>query len=318
MEWAEKIELHYYFSDASHSMNAVVKNRCEAEFLAVALDIAETLGIQLDLDSEALLEGGIREIWQAIGENSAQIALLISTLALIWSVIPNTDQELVDLQKEDTRLSIEQRKLEIEKLQEEMEKEEINTESVERAARVASESYKVATRKSNFYKILYNYEKVTQVGYRELDSGNNSIADESVVEREYFSRFILISHDLEPIRDSSARIEIVAPVLTDGKAKWKGVYDGQSISFAMNDKEFKRAVLSKQLSFKNGDEILCVLLVHKKVDELGEVITSGYSVDVVLENIHSGTSNETTQGRQYRHAKKMVDGQGDMFDPDNA
>lgn len=317
MEWAEKIELHYYFSDESHSMNALVKNRCEAEFLAVAMDVAETLGIHLDLDSEALLEGGIREIWKAIGDNSAQIALLISTLALIWSVIPKTDQELVDLQKEDARLSIEQRRLEIEKLKEEMDKQEVDSESVQKAARVASESYKVVTRKSNFYKILSGYEKVTQVGYRELDAENNYLTDESFVKRECFSRFILVSHDLEPLKDSSARIKIVAPVLTDGKAKWKGVYDGKNISFAMNDKEFKRAVVLKQLSFKNGDEIICVLLVHKKVDELGEVVTSGYSVNVVLENIHSGMSSETTQGKQYRHTKKMVNGQSDMFDPSN-
>lgn len=32
---------------------------------------------------KALKEGGIREIWKALGDNSAQIALLISTLALI-------------------------------------------------------------------------------------------------------------------------------------------------------------------------------------------------------------------------------------------
>src|SRR5690625_6880147 len=109
MESPSKFELHYYLADNSHSMNALVRNKCEAEFIAVAIEVAEILGVHLDFDCEALQEGGVREVWKALGENSAQIALVISTLALICSVIPKTDQELVDLQKEDLRLSIEQR-----------------------------------------------------------------------------------------------------------------------------------------------------------------------------------------------------------------
>src|SRR5690606_22960707 len=110
MEFPSKFELHYYLADNSHSMNALVRNKCEAEFLAVAIEVSAILDIHLELDCEALQEGGIREVWKALGENNAQIALVISTLALIWSCIPKTDQELIDLQKEDLRLSIEQRK----------------------------------------------------------------------------------------------------------------------------------------------------------------------------------------------------------------
>ncbi len=318
MEFPSKFEIHYYFSDNSHSMNALVRNKCEAEFLAVAIEVAETLGIHLELDCEALQEGGLREVWKALGENSAQIALVISTLALIFSVIPKTDQELVDLQKEDLRLSIEQRKNALGKIKGDIENDNVTSETIDSASKIASINYKVVTRKSNFYKTLSTYEKVSQVGYSELSIEGKPLSDERIIVREEFPRFILIYQDLKPLKDSSAYIEIVAPVLIDGKAKWKGIYDGQPISFAMNDKEFKMAVVSKQLSFKNGDGIVCVLLIHKKVDELGEVVTSGYSVDVVLENVHSGVSGETTQGKRHRHTKKMKDGQDDMFGSDNA
>ena len=290
MEFPSKFELHYYLSDTSHSMNALVRNKCESEFIAVAIEVAEILGIHLELDCEALKEGGIREVWKALGENSVQIALLISTLAFIWSVVPKTDQELVDLQKEDLRLSIEQRKNALSEVTADVENNKVTVETVKTAVKVASRSYKVVTRKSNFYQTLLAYDKVTQVGYSELNSENKSLSDEKLISREDFPKFILKSQDLEPLKDSSAYIEIVAPVLTDGKAKWKGVYEDQSISFAMNDNDFKQAVISKQLSFKNGDGIICVLRIHKKVDELGEIVTSGYSVEVVLENIHSGVS----------------------------
>ena len=146
MELASKFELHYYLSDASHSMNALVKNKCETEFLAVTSEVAEILGIHLELDCEALKEGGVREIWKALGDNNPQITLLMAALALIWSVIPQTDNELSDLQKEDLRLSIEERKLEIDKLKQEIE-DGVTSEAIEKAAAEASRNCKVPTRK---------------------------------------------------------------------------------------------------------------------------------------------------------------------------
>lgn len=286
MEFPSKFELHYYLADGSHSMNALVRNKCEAEFIAVAMEVAEVLGIPLELDCEALQEGGIREIWKALGDNSSQIALLISILALVWSVVPKTDQELADLQKEDLRLSIEQRKKALGKIKEDIERDNVTPETIDSAELVVSRNYKVVTRKSNFYKTLSTYEKVTQVGYSELSSSGAPVSEEKIIPRQEFPKFIIKSHELKPLKNSSAYIEIVAPVLKDGKAKWKGVYEGQPINFSMNDKEFKMAVVSRQLSFKNGDGIVCVLLIHKKVDELGDIVTSGYSVDIVLENIH--------------------------------
>src|SRR5690625_24236 len=318
MESPSKFELHYYLADNSHSMNALVRNKCEAEFIAVAIEVAEILGVHLDFDCEALQEGGVHEVWKALGENSAQIALVISTLALIWSVIPKTDQELVDLQKEDLRLSIEQRKHALGQIKEDVVTNRDTPETIESAAKIASRSYKVVTRKSNCYKTLSTYEKVTQVGYRELSAEGKALSIERIIGRDEFPKFILTSYDLEPLKDTTAHIEIVAPVLIDGKAKWKGIYDGQPISFSMNDKEFKMAVVSKQKSFKNGDAIICVLHIHKKVDELGDIVTSGYSVEVVLENVSSGVSGETVQGKRYRHTKKMKDSQNDMFSQDNA
>jgi len=315
---SSKFEVHYYFSDDSHSMNALVKNKCEAEFLAVASEVANVLGIPLELDCEALREGGIREVWKALGENSAQVALVISTLALIWSVVPKTDQEIVDLQKEDIRLSIEERKLSIKKIKLELKNQKASTESVKDAAKIVSSNYKVAIRKSNFYKILLNYQKVSKLGFTERNIEDQAITEEKIVFRSDFENFILKSNQLEPLIDSNANIEIVAPVLKEGNAKWKGLYEGRPISFAMDDNDFRYSVISKQLSFKNGDEIVCVLLIYKKIDELGDIVISGYSVEVVLENIQSGSLRETPQGKHFRHTKKMQDGQSDIFEGKNA
>lgn len=34
MSFGEKLELHYYLNNGSHSMDALVRNKCEAEILA--------------------------------------------------------------------------------------------------------------------------------------------------------------------------------------------------------------------------------------------------------------------------------------------
>lgn len=57
MECQGKLELHYYLIDDSHSMNALVRNRCEAEFIAVAMNVADLLGIAFDLDCEGSKRG---------------------------------------------------------------------------------------------------------------------------------------------------------------------------------------------------------------------------------------------------------------------
>tara|TARA_R110002073_G_scaffold2938_1_gene19060 strand:- start:9280 stop:10179 length:900 start_codon:yes stop_codon:yes gene_type:complete len=298
-------------------MNALVKNKCEAEFLAVANEVAEILGVQLVWESQALEEGGIREIWAAIGSNNSQIAIIISVLALIWSVVPQTDQELVDLQKEETRLSIQEKRLEIEKLKKELKKESPSKEALKSASKIANDSYKVVTRRSNFYKSISGCEKVYQIGFSSLDIENRNLENERIVESSDFIKFVVTSNELKPLEIKSARIEIVSPVLKEGKAKWKGIYEGNNISFTMDDREFRSAVLSRKISFKNGSEIVCALLIHKKIDELGDVITSGYSVDVVIENIESGLPKETPQGKRYRHTQKLLEAQKDLFGDEN-
>lgn len=232
-------------------------------------------------------------------------------------MVPQTDQELIDLQKEETRLSIEQKRLEIEKLKKELEKGAPSKDALEIASKIANDSYKVVTRRSNFYRSISGCEKVYQVGFSSLDIDNRHLEDERIVESSDFKKFVVTSNELKPLEIKSARIEIVSPVLKEGKAKWKGIYQGEHISFSMDDREFKSAVLSRQISFKNGSEIVCVLLVHKKIDELGEVVTSGYSVDVVLENIESGLPNETPQGKRYRHTQKLFEAQNDLFGDEN-
>ncbi len=310
---AEKLELHYYFNDASHSMNALVRNQCESEFLAIAIEIAKELNFAVELESEAYREGGLKEIWKVIGKNGVQVSILISVIAIVSSRVPLNDPEIDDLQKQNLRLSIEEKKLRIRMLNKELEQDHVNENTIIKVAEALETNLKIVTRKSNFYKQLNRYNKVDRIGFSSLNSNDFPIIDERIVLRNKFRNFIIQSHNLTPIIVEDALIEIVAPVLREGRFKWKGVYDNESISFSMNDKEFNLDVLHEVISFKHGTAIECVLLIHQKLDETGEIQITGHSVSTVLRKIDSNENVETLQGKKYKFNKKQVDAQASLF-----
>lgn len=316
MRNARKFEIHYYLDDGSHSMNAFIKNKCEAEFLEIVKEISKVFDISLTLEAQALEEGGIREIWKVVGNNASQITLVLIIVQILLSFIPTKDKELVviqdeeliALQKEDLRLSIQERKQRIEKAV-----EEPNEVTIKEAAEAADLNYKIIRRKSNFYKSLQTCKKISHAGFSILDESDCKVGEEKIVERQHFSRFILEEDELKPITTDDAVIDIVAPVLTDGRAKWKGIYNGEHISFDMNDLDFKHKVLNKQVSFRNGTQIVCVLTVRNKLNEAGEVTLIGYTVNTVLKFGEIGAIEETSGGRTYKQAKKMQENQGTLF-----
>ncbi len=67
-------------------MNAHVKNKCEAEFLAVADEIINLFDLDVSLYTEALKEGGVREFINFI-INEAPYSDKVATLAFVIAVL---------------------------------------------------------------------------------------------------------------------------------------------------------------------------------------------------------------------------------------
>jgi hypothetical protein len=314
MEEAEFFGLHYYLERGSHSMDAVIRNKCEREVLAVFFEVAKQLDVPIAVETYAHSEGGLKELWKAMGKNNAQIALVISVLSLILSTFPTSDSELTTLEKEAKRLEIEKMRLEIDKLKEDIPvKDERTHQAAEAVAHVLQSNGKIAVRRSNYYRLLLDYPKIDSVGYSPRTKDSRPVP-ESLVQRSDFGRFILRSDRLPVETDENALIEVFAPVLTEGSYHWRGYYLGNSISFAMLDPQFKALILAKQIHFQHGTRLRCVLNIYKKYDDLGEVTVTGYSVVTVLEHSEGGTNFvETPQGRSYRHANALRESQGDMF-----
>ncbi len=308
-----KLQMHYYLENGSHSMDAIARNKCESEVLAIVQEIAKVLNTQIVIEAEAWKEGGLRDIWAFTNANAAVISVIVSIAGIVISRIPTTDPELEQLQKEDLKLSILERRINLAKLQKEVEEDKVTQDTVEKVVSLVDTNYKVVTRKSNFYKQLNNTPKITKVGINGLDKEGEEAFKEAMVQRSDFKRFILHSNSLPVQIEDNAVIEIISPVLRNGRHKWKGIYKGESISFSMNDQDFKRDVLSEQISLTHGAAIKCVLHIHRKLDEVGDVVVTGYSVDTVIENGQESVFQETMQGKKYRHQKALKDAQQDLF-----
>lgn len=310
---AAKFQMHYYFEDKSHSMDAFIRNKCESEVLAIITEIAKALNVNIQIDSEVRKEGGLREIWAFSNANAGILSVIIGIAAIVASRIPVGDSELEDLQKQDLKLSIQERQLRINKLKDEIKDDVITAETVEKVADLVSNDNKIIIRKSNFYKSLDTYRKVSKIGVNGLDLSGEEINAELIVKRPDFKKFIVKSNVLPVEIIEDAVIEIVSPVLKSGNYKWKGIFEGESINFSMTDKSFQLDVLSEKISFQHGSMIKCTLLIHSKIDEVGEVVITGYSVDTVLENMEDHSFVETKQGNSYRNQKALKAAQGDLF-----
>lgn len=327
MQIADKFQIHYYLANDSHAMDAFIRNKCEAELLAIFQEVCASLGTSISIESLPYEEGGLREWWKVYGDNSAQINTTIAILALLITAItaalsryPVSDPEkdgrekiIQELTIEEKKLILEEKRLILEKLRKEMGEGNPSQETIEQAAKTTEKNLKIQTRRSNFYKHLNTYEKATGVGFSVLDLNNQEIIKERLVIRADFTKYILLDNNLPTEEVEGALIEIVAPVLKEGNYKWRGIYEGEPISFSMTDAEFKNSVLQELITFQHGSQINCVLHIHRKLNEIGEIEITGWSVVTVLDKTDAGGTTETSQGKKYRAYKKFKKDQQTLF-----
>lgn len=309
---AKKLELHYFFDDDSHDIDAFIRNNCETEVLAVLKQIAINFDAEFTVETEPYSEGGFKQIYKFIGKNSAQLALLISLFSIVLSRLPPTNSHLEKLQEENLRLDNEQKRINLRKLKDSVKKD--STDSIYNDPGIEVDigdtidllnlDLRIVKHRSNFYSNLSAYKKITKVSTTTLNKNNLIIGKPIIVEKEDFSKFILDSNELPIETDENAEIEIISPVLKKGKYKWKGLYKDQPMEFYMKDDAFKESILQRQTTFKNGTSIQCVVEINKKIDETGIEQVVNYNVLLVIATQESGVKIETQQGKVYKQLRE--------------
>ena len=92
------IELHYWFNDDSHTMNAVIFNKCECEFLGIAKEVAQKLKVDIEIETEPLGEGGLRSWFKfkAKDKDALKLGIVLYIITnLLGTPLTTTIDELV-------------------------------------------------------------------------------------------------------------------------------------------------------------------------------------------------------------------------------
>lgn len=310
------LELHYWFDDKSHTMDANVQNKCEYDFLGVIKEIATTLNLEIVIETEPLADGGIKRWFKIISKEESKkatikIALVTAlTTSIFITPITTTVSTVTEMliekifeDKEIKELEKEKLKLEIEKLKQETQESNVRF----------NDNNVIKKKKSNFYETLDKYPKINQVSFIVEDENKRQIVPEEIIYRKDFKNFILVSDDIAPIDKENAIIEIISPVLKKGSYKWYGIYDGVSIPFNMKSKEFRTLVQTGKIQFKNGTSINCFLTIRKKIDNEGFEKTVGYDVIRINNYFENDKPIETPEGKNHREKKEADKRQLNLF-----
>lgn len=300
---ANKLELHYWFKDESHTMDAMVQNRCEFELLGIVREVALSLNLQVVIETEPVADGGLRRWFKLLSKSekkSATVTIAIATtLVSVLLVTPLTvavtkltekvierifeDKELTELQKEELRARI----------------VNLNLDSENKRQKLL-ENNKIAKKRSNFYDTLYKYPKVIKISVTVENENNKPVLKEQFIPKAEFNEFILNTDKLEPEVIEGAVIEIISPVLKKGNYQWKGIYNGEIISFNLKSNEFKTLVQTGKIEFKNGSSIICPLEIERILDNDGGVKITAYNIPRVDEYFLNGNPVETPEGKKHK------------------
>ncbi|HBK2055934.1 TPA: hypothetical protein LGF67_001240 [Campylobacter jejuni] len=297
----QNFQIHYYFDDNSHSMNAFVRNAMEKDFLNFINEIGNILDIKIKLESQAREEGGLKEniIICLIGSALCYFAPAVNNILTFYLTEQNKLQN-ADLKLKDLELKL--KELDLKLKEEELKNKKTQNEYIKKI----EENHKIYRLLSNFYKKVENYEKIKKIGYQ----FNNS--NELIIEREQFKSFIIEENkDIETIEE--AEIEIISPVLKEGKYKWRGIYNGEKIDFSMGDSGFNNAVIRQEYNFINGTTINCQLEISKTFDDYGEEIKTSYRVKKVY-SIQANDISKITKFGQKRRKQKEESLEPTLFD----
>ncbi|EOH9835589.1 TPA: hypothetical protein ACSC0B_001767, partial [Campylobacter jejuni] len=157
----QNFQIHYYFDDNSHSMNAFVRNAMEKDFLNFINEIGNILDIKIKLESQAREEGGLKEniIICLIGSALCYFAPAVNNILTFYLTEQNKLQN-ADLKLKDLELKL--KELDLKLKEEELKNKKTQNEYIKKI----EENHKIYRLLSNFYKKVENYEKIKKIGYQ--------------------------------------------------------------------------------------------------------------------------------------------------------
>ncbi len=294
-ETIDVFQIHYYLKGNQHSMNAEVLNKAQAEVIKISKEITNLLGLDIDLEMEALDEGGIKSIFKFIDKGFSKkkkhkkanpfealkpelARIVVDVIVIVAGFYFTNDGEMKELEKEKVRL-------EIEVLKEQLSKDDATDDDkevvIKNFIQNAADSANIKIAKSNFFDSISREAKVDEVSAQRLNKNFIPFAKEYKIDRKQFDRYILEEQKLEPKHEEQVSIEIVSPVLNQSSLQWNALHSGELIRFRLKDHDFQRMIVRKNLNFQNGTILVCDLVSNQKIGKNDKLkTTSRYVMNV--------------------------------------
>ena len=308
------VELHYYFTDQEHRIDAFVQNRCEHELLTLMKELTKYFEFEFLIETELTQSGGIRKFFKIKPNNLSkkdkkQIDVAVCTAictALITSFlinplsIPVTKivSNLMDRIFEDKELA----EIEKEKAKEEL--KSLKLDNIKKQQEIESNA-QLRISRSNFYEILNEYDRLDSVEFLEEDEQKNKVIVYQRIPQIDFEKYIIQQDTLEDEVVENAMIAIVSPVLSKNtkNIKWRGYYNGELVPLIMKSEEFVTSVDEGLIEFKNGFIINCNMRIEREKKKDDEE-KRRYIVTEVISYVINEKVFETMVGKRYKQAKK--------------
>lgn len=312
------LEFHYIFAedDKSHSLNAYIRNNCEKEFLAIIKTLSTELGVHTNVNVESKKDGSLIDVYNFIvSQNGLAIAVWATFfLEIIKYAFPrktNMEREGLDIENERGLLEL------IKKAKELEEQGVILPPKIEKRLRNIYLNQKVKKKKSNFFKNLQKEQKIKSLEVSSVDINDKTKKQVLfLIPREDFESYLLHSDDLESEIDNKAVVEVISPVLKNGKYMWRGIYRRENLTheFVMVDKDFKKTVIEDGISFRNGTELECEVEICKKLNDDGDVFNAKYKINKVYDHRIGENITEMPSGKKRREKQMLKRQQPSLFD----
>lgn len=295
-------ELHYELTDENcHIMNAEVESASTVTFLKAVNYISNAIGVRLNIETTSLNQGSIVRYFRIVVEEKDEHGLLlylIMTLMKCSLFEKNTEHFTTIFDSLNNE--------EKEQLKSVLRKKHIT----ENKLKSIPSDYAVIRHKANFFKKIASDRDIKSVT---INLGHNFSFDKNKgdkISNQDFKKYI-VELAPEEITINDAIIYIVSPVLIKGqKNKWKGIFEGESITFDLRSNEFKVKSQNGDVDFRSGSNIVCTLKYKKTIDEEGKEHNSDYRVTLVSKHGVDDNYEETLEGKK----KRIEDEQPTLFD----
>ncbi len=309
-----KLQFHYWFSDKSHTMDALIHNKCERELLELTKAIAKICAVSVTMETEPTGKGGLKN-WLTIAAkfpkktpaskitfiNAAVAACVVTPSQTSISTAFDALLNKFLLEQTDGQLGLSKPELN--------ELKEIFTNLLP----LLDTNNILKKRRSNFYDLLRKYQKVKCVSVSLTNEIKKPITEDILIPKEKFKTFLVSSDAVAPEMIESAQIEIISPVLAKGTHKWRGMYKSEPISFVMKSDEFMNMVQDGKVEFKSGSSISCILQIDKKITGVGVERITGYSILSVSSYSENGKTLETLDAKQKQKQQVVSKRPLDLF-----